>query len=58
MEKIQFTMTKSKETKGTCVCEVDVADAGKPPVLKTQYVQKWVFGSNPPARIEVTIEPA
>jgi hypothetical protein len=58
MEKIQIIMTKAKETKGTYVYEEDVADAGKPPVLKTQYIQKWVLGSNPPDKIKVTIEPA
>lgn len=58
MEKIQIIMTKSKETKGTYVYEEDVADGGKPPVLKTQYIQKWVLGSNPPAKIKVTIESA
>jgi hypothetical protein len=57
MEKIQIVLTKAKETKGTYVYEEEVAE-GKPPVLKTQYIQKWVLGSNPPAKIKVTIEAA
>jgi hypothetical protein len=54
--KLQVSMTKIKETKGTYVYEEDAGDAGKPPVLKTQYVQKWALGSSPPDKIRVTIE--
>ncbi len=57
MERIEIVMTLAKETKGTYVYE-ETVEAGKPPVLKTQYVQKWVFGAEPPERIKVTIEPA
>ena len=38
--------------------EEDLGDGGKPPALKTQYIQKWVLGSNPPDKIKVTIEAA
>ncbi len=47
---------KGKETEGTYVYEEELGEGGKPPVLKTQYIQKWVLGSNPPAKIKVTIE--
>jgi hypothetical protein len=56
MNKIEVILTKAKETKGTYVYEEDAGDGGKPPVLKTQYIQKWVLGSNPPDKIKVTIE--
>ncbi len=57
MEIIEVIMTMGKETKGTFVYE-EKLEAGKPPVLKTQYVQKWVLGPEPPKQIKVTIEPA
>ena len=57
MEKTEIIMTLAKETKGTYVYEEELS-AGKPPVLRTQYVQKWVFGAEPPKKIKVTIEPA
>ena len=57
MEKIEVILVKGKETKGTYVYEEELGE-GKPPVLKTLYIQRWVLGSNPPARIKVTIEPA
>jgi len=57
MEKTEIIMTMAKETKGTFVYE-EKLEAGKPPVLKTQYVQKWVLGPEPPKIIKVTIEPA
>ncbi len=56
MQKIEIILTKGKETKGTYVYEEELGDGGKPPVLKTQYVQKWALGSNPPEKIKVTIE--
>jgi len=57
MEKTEVVMTLAKETKGTYVYE-ETLEAGKPPVLKTQYIQKWVLGPEPPKTIKVTIEPA
>ena len=57
MEKTEIIMTMAKETKGTFVYE-EKLEAGRPPVLKTQYVQKWVLGPEPPEKIKVTIEPA
>jgi ATP-dependent helicase/nuclease subunit A len=56
MQKIEVVLIKGKETKGTYVYEEELAEGGKPPVLKTQYIQKWALGSNPPERIMVTIE--
>jgi len=32
-------------------------EAAKPPVLETQYVQKWVLGPESREQIRVTIEP-
>ncbi len=58
MEKIVVVLVKGKETKGTYVYEEELGEGGKPPVLKSQYIQKWVLGSNPPAKIKVTIEAA
>lgn len=58
MDKIEVILVKARETKGTYVYEEEIGAAGKPPVLKTQYIQKWVLGSNPPDRVKVTIEPA
>ncbi len=57
MEKTEIIMTMAKETKGTFVYE-EKLEAGKPPVLKPQYVQKWILGPEPPKQIKVTIEPA
>jgi len=57
VEKTEVIMTMARETKGTFVYE-EKLEAGKPPVLKTQYVQKWVLGPDPPRKIKVTIEPA
>ena len=57
MEKTEVIMTMAKETKGTYVYE-EKLDASRPTVLRTQYVQKWVLGPEPPKKIKVTIEPA
>jgi hypothetical protein len=56
VDKIEVILVKGKETKGTYVYEEELGEEGKPPVLKTQYIQKWVFGSNPPNKIKVTLE--
>ncbi len=56
MEKIEVFLVKAKETKGTYVYEEELGEGGKPPILKTQYIQKWILGSHPPNRIKVTIE--
>jgi hypothetical protein len=58
MDKIEVILVKGKETKGTYVYEEPLGEGGKPPVLKTRYIQKWALGSNPPEKIKVTIEPA
>ena len=39
MEKIEVILVKGKETKGTYVYEEPLGDGGKPPILKTQYIQ-------------------
>ena len=56
MQKIEIILTKGKETKGTYVYEEETDEGGKPPILKSQYIQKWALGSNPPEKIKVTIE--
>jgi hypothetical protein len=58
MEKIEVVLVKAKETKGTYVYEEEFGAGGKPPILRTQYIQKWALGSDPPNRIKVTIEAA
>ena len=58
MEKIEIIMVKAKETKGTYVYEEALDETAKPPVLRTQYIQKWALGSEPPDKIKVTIEEA
>ena len=58
MKKIEVILVKARETKGTFVYEEELGDGGKPPMLKTQYIQKWVLGANPPEKIKVTIESA
>ena len=58
MDIIEVILTKAKETKGTYVYEEELGAGGKLPVLKTQYIQKWVLGANPPEKIKVTIEQA
>ena len=55
MEKIETVLTLGRETKGTFVYE---EEPGKPPVVKTQYIQKSAMGENPPKKIKLTIEPA
>jgi hypothetical protein len=58
MEKLQVLLTLSRETKGTYVYEEELGEVGKPPVIKTQYIQKWALGSNPPKKLRLTLEPA
>ncbi|MBL7134763.1 MAG: hypothetical protein ISS78_11740 [Phycisphaerae bacterium] len=54
MEKIETVLTLARETKGTFVYQ---EEPGKPPTVKTQYIQKSAVGSNPPKKIKLTIEP-
>jgi hypothetical protein len=58
MERIQVVLALARETKGTYVYEEELGAGGKPPIIKTQYIQKWVLGSDPPKKIKLTIEPA
>ena len=58
MEAIEVTLALAKETKGTFVYEEELGAGGKPPVIRTLYIQKWVLGSDPPKRIKVTVEAA
>jgi len=54
MEKIVAEFEIEKETKNT-VRYSEITD-GKPPVIRTIYIQKWVLGKNPPRKIKVTVE--
>ena len=53
MEKISVKMEKDKETKNTIRYTV-IAD-GKPPAVKTVYIEKWVLGKDVPGTLTVTI---
>ena len=50
---IEFEL--KKETPGTHVYE-EQPDPGQPPKVKSLYIQKWVGGKTPPAKITVTIK--
>lgn len=52
MEKTVLKFKREKETKNTIRYQ-EVAEAGKPPIVNTIYIQKWV---EPPDEITVTIE--
>jgi hypothetical protein len=54
MEKREIEMRLRKSTPGTYVYEEE--SEGKPPLLKTQYIQRWVLGSRPPQKIKITLE--
>jgi len=54
MKKIEVKLEIEKETKNTFRYE-EVTE-GRPPVVKTIYIQKWALGKNPPKRIKITIE--
>lgn len=57
MAKHTIALTLDKETPGTYKY-AEVEKDGKPPVLKSLYVQKWAVKSqgNAPVAITVTIE--
>ena len=55
MEKHTVRLKREKETKNTVRFEENTTD-GKPPVLGTVYVPKWVCGSV--ESIDITIGPA
>ena len=44
-----------KQTKNT-YRYMEKTELGKPPMIKTLYVQKWAFAGNPPEKIKVKIE--
>ncbi len=52
MTKTTITMTLEKETKNTNRY-TEVTGTGKPPLLNTLYLQKWV---GQPSKIKVTVE--
>lgn len=58
MERIEVVMVLARETKGTYVYEEEPGEGGKPPAIKTQYIQKWAMGSNPPKKVKLTVEEA
>lgn len=57
MEEREVVLLLKKETKNTYRYEEE-DQAGVPPVLRTLYIQKWVFGKNPPRKIKVKVAPA
>lgn len=54
MKKIEAEFEIEKETKNTIRYE-EVTE-GRPPAIRTIYIQKWALGKNPPKKIKVTIE--
>lgn len=57
--KIEILFTEEKATKNTIRFEEDLDLEGKPPKIKTLYLQNWVLkGLGNPKKIKVTIEPA
>ena len=54
MEKIVAEFEIEKETKNTIRYE-EITE-GRPPVIRTIYIQKWALGKNPPKKIKITIE--
>lgn len=50
------TLTLEKATKTTYRYAED-AD-GEPPIIGNLYVKKWVYGEEPPERIEAEVRPA
>jgi hypothetical protein len=56
MEKIEREFEIEKETKNTIRYTEVLEDSGMPPVAKTIYLQKWLFGKDkPPAKVKVVI---
>jgi len=54
MGKVEVEFVYEKETRNTYRYE-EVPQAGKPPVVRTLYVQKWALPSAP-KNLKVTIE--
>jgi len=54
VEEMVIEMEIEKETSNTYRYK-EVPKRGQPPVVKTIYIQKWIFGEEPPRRIRVTI---
>jgi hypothetical protein len=46
--------TVERETKNTIRYQEQTS--GKPPAIGTLYVQKWLLGERPPAKLSVTIQ--
>ncbi len=54
--RIEVELEIEKETKNTIRYAEVENEEGKPPILRTLYIQKWALGKQPPRRIQVTIE--
>lgn len=52
---IDVTLVVGKETKNTYRYDEE-PQAGQPPKVGTQYIQKWALPSPPPQRIKLTVE--
>jgi hypothetical protein len=44
-----------KETKNT-IRYAEITEDGKPPAVRTIYVQRWALGNPPPHKIRVRVE--
>ena len=53
MEEQKLSFTLEKETRNTIRYQKDAS--GKPPVIGTIYVQKWLRGDAPPKNLTVII---
>ena len=53
-KKHSLLFAREKETKNT-VRFAEVTPEGKPPVIGTLYIQKWVVGSANGVKVELTI---
>jgi len=53
-KRIETTLTYEKTTKNTFRYK---ESPEHPPTVNYIYVQKWIFGANPPRKIRVVIEP-
>jgi hypothetical protein len=55
MKPFTVRMTLDRETKNT-VRYQEQPEQGQPAKLETQYIQKFVFGGEPPTQIDVTVK--
>ena len=56
MEQQQITFSLERETKNTIRYQEE--SNGNPPAIGTLYLQKWLLGETPPAKLQVTVSDA